>query len=307
MALDLAEPIDVTPAVLTSTTVTDSTPAWASGTTYAAGDMVQKDAADGKGRLWLSAAGSNIGHDPVTDDGTHWVDQGPTNDWAMFSDEGASIQSTATDLIDVNLQLGAADQLSYAFFVGLQGTSLQIIATDATDGEVYNTTFSLVSDSGIVEWFAWFSLPIERLSEKLVSDLPPLYSGLQLEILIAEAGATVGCAAVVMGLGRTIANTQWGVQIGRRDFSIFQDNDFGERVVVERGYRKTVVLTAVLDNTLVDDLAQILARFRATKALFVADPNFSSLAIWGFVKNFQVQIPGPAASFASLEFESATQ
>lgn len=305
MALDLAETIAVTPTVLTATDVTDATPIYNGATTYNLGDLVQKNTADGKGRLWKSAVGSNTGHDPVTDDGTHWADQGPNNVWAMFSDS-ATIQSTRTSLIDVTLQLGSTQRLNYAWFGNLSGASLQIICTDSLDGVIYNETFSLVSSSGIVDWWSYFALPIERLSEFLVSDLPPLYTGLSVEIKIAESGATVGCGACVLGLGRTLANTQWGVQISRRDFSLFQDDEFGGRTIVQRGYRKTLTLTGVLDNSLVDDLTQVLARFRATQALFVADPNFSSMAIWGFVKSFQVQVPGPAASFCSLELESAT-
>lgn len=304
--MDLAPPIDITRSLLTSSNVTTAEAAWSVGTTYAIGNLVNRDTLAGKGRAWKSRINSNLANDPATDDGTRWEDMGPTLPWQMFGDS-VTTQSTHADLIDVVIALPAAERLNYAWFGNLSGTSLRMIATDAIEGVIYDKTVSLVSDSGIDDWWKWFAYPIERLAEYLVSDLPPLYSGLTLEAKIAETGATVGCGAMVLGLGRSLGDTQWGVQIGRRDFTTFEDDAFGDRTVTVRGWRKTLTLTATMDNTRIDGLTRILADFRGIQALFVGSGDYASMTVWGFVKGFQIQVPGPAASFCSFEFESATQ
>ncbi len=54
--------------------------AYASGTTYAKDALVLGS----DNNIYQSVAGSNIGHDPTTDDGTHWVLTGQTVTWSWF-------------------------------------------------------------------------------------------------------------------------------------------------------------------------------------------------------------------------------
>ena len=96
MSLKFLKPVTITTAMLISSTRAETDhSAWASGTTYAAADRCISTTTH---RIYASVQGSNTNHNPTTDDGTWWIDVGPTNRWAMFDQTVGSITSQATPL-----------------------------------------------------------------------------------------------------------------------------------------------------------------------------------------------------------------
>jgi hypothetical protein len=296
----LVRPVQITTTIRTAGNAVTAEAAWSSGTTYAADALVNRDL-DGQGRAWKSLVNTNLNHDPATDDGTHWEDQGPTNPWLMHGDS-ATRQTTHADSLTETWALPATERVDTIWFGNLSGTSLRVVQTDAIDGVVFDETFSLVADSGIMDWYRWFFEPIERKDEYLVEVLGA-YSGSTIDLTLAEAGATVGCGAIVPGFSKVLGGTRWDLSLGLKDYSTFAENAFGDEVVVERAYKKTASFTTVLDNGYVDELFGLLARYRATPVLIVADPGFTRSAVWGLA-TFKVDVPGPAASFCSLDVRS---
>lgn len=114
---------------------------------------------------------------------------------------------------------------------------------------------------------------------------------------------TVGIGAVVLGFAKSLGNTRWDLALSIKDYSTFAENAFGDESPVQRPYKKTASFSTVLDNSYVDELATVLARYRATPVLIVADPGFTASAVWGLV-TFKVDVPGPAASFCTLDVRS---
>jgi hypothetical protein len=145
--------------------------------TYAADDIV----IDAVGHhAYQSLGGSNLGN--ALSDDTKWLDLGPDNRWKMF-DQSVQSQTTAEHEIHVTLAIpGRADTVSLQ---NVDAASARVILTDATDGVVYDQWLSLVSPSGITDWYAWFFTPIERVSTKTFTGLPP-YANATLEVILSD-------------------------------------------------------------------------------------------------------------------------
>lgn len=300
--MKLVRLIDVDDAVLVSSSVpeTDYTP-WSNATTYAAEARVRVVAANVH-LVFESADDGNVGHDPLTDDGTWWLEVGATNRWAMF-DGAVQSQTTHADSIDVDLLVpGRADVLA---LLNVSGATAQVTMTAPGAGTVFDQTYSLVSTSGIADWYAYFFEPIARLSDLPPITLPP-YAGATLSVTVSETGATVGVGALVFGLARDLGGTQWGAQLGITDYSVKQADEFGNLTVLERAYSKTANFTVNVDAGFVDTLLTQLAEYRAKPALWIGDEGYASSVIYGFFKDFNVEIAYPTVSVCTLELESLT-
>jgi hypothetical protein len=109
-------------------------PVYAAGTTYAAGREVYKLNADSETIYYRSMVGSNVGNDPETDDGTHWLPVADVTDddvsgyvFAPFiatdpadedSDGGAAIGEKVWSVCDANPRLPAGPGNVYDFVLG---------------------------------------------------------------------------------------------------------------------------------------------------------------------------------------------
>lgn len=147
------------------------------GHTYAADDFTIDPAAH---HLYQSLGSGNVGH--ALSDATKWLDLGPDNCWNMF-DQSVQSQTSAEHEIHVTLAIpGRADTVSLQ---NVDAASARVIMTDAVDGVVYDQWLSLVSPSGITDWYAWFFTPIERVSTKTFIGLPP-YANPTLEVILSD-------------------------------------------------------------------------------------------------------------------------
>lgn len=301
--MKIVRPMPVTDAVLTASNVpeTDHT-LWASGTTYAQGAKVRRVATDIH-LTFESAQGSNLGHDPLEDEtGEWWIPLGPTNRWAMF-DTVIQTQTTAADEIAVELALSG--RIDTVALQNVAGASVQVVMTDPVAGVVYDETYSLISTQGIVDAFTYCFEPIVRLRDLTLLDLPP-YGGATLEVTLAEAGQDVACGLLLVGLSRELGGTLYGATAGIRDYTTKATDEFGRISVVERAYSKRASFQLIVLNELVDSFQNLLADYRAVPTLYVGDGRFGSLAVFGFYREFNVEIAYPDRSLATLDIEGLT-
>lgn len=301
--MKLVRPLTVTEAVLVSSNVTEPEATWSALTTYGAGAACY-ELIDGVHQKFTSKAGGNLNHQPSLDTtATYWTANGPTNRWAMF-DGAVQTQTTGAESIAVTLDVPSSDRVDTVALLNVSGTSAHVTVTDAIDGVVYDETVSLVSPSGISDWYGYFFEPIARLGDLVLTELPP-YASATIGVTISEAGATVACGACVIGFSKNLGDTQWGGSLGIRDYSAKSEDDFGNLVVVERAYRRRAAFSVMLRMTFVDELMTLLPSYRATPALWIGSGALSSTAIWGFYKDFNVELSlPPDRALCSLELES---
>jgi hypothetical protein len=302
--MKIVRPITIADANLISSSVAENDyAAYNAGTTYGLGDRAIYVIAD---THWVieSLQAGNIGHTPTgaTTD-LWWLAIGYTNRWKMF-DGAIQSQTSAADEVVVSLA-SATERLDSVALFNIDCATAQVTVTDITDGLVYDETVSMTSPSGITDWYAYFFEPITRITDYVFTELPP-YLNATVEITLSNAGSTVLCGACVLGLSREIGGTQVGAQAGIQDYSVKQQDDFGNYTVLERAYNKRAVFQVKVENTLIDELQTILAGFRATPVVYVGDDNYASTMIYGFYKDFSVVISYQDVSILSIELEGLT-
>ena len=290
----------ITDSNMTSS-VAETEAAWASGTTYASGAVVRRTV-DGVHRRFTSVQNSNTGHDPATDaTGTWWTDEGPTNRWNMF-DQAIQTQTTDTDSIEISVELAATSRADTVAVLNVSATAAQVTVEDPVEGVVYDESFSLVSPSGITDWYAYFYEPIARVRDLVITDVPP-YAGATVTVALTESGATVACGALVVGFSKRLGDTQYGAQVGIIDYSRKSADDFGNYVITERAYAKKASFPVMVPRGAVDEVANLLADFRATPALYIGSDQYGATAIWGFYRDWSTVIAYPDRSLLSIELE----
>lgn len=267
------------------------------GTTYADGDIVISATTH---RTYESLVGSNLGN--ALTDTSKWTDIGPTNRWSMF-DGSVTSQTSNPESIEVTIQTtGRIDSVA---LLNVDAAEVTVTMTDSVEGVVFNETFSLVSPSGIIDWYAYFFEPIERLADLYVGDMPP-YAGAEIDVVLDGAGSTAKCGGLVLGLSKQIGETIYGSGVGIIDYSRKTTDTFGNFSVVERAFSKRANFTVNVPIGLTDQVQVLLSRYRAEPIVYVGSDRFGATLVYGFYKDFNVEIENPSYSVCNLQIEGLT-
>lgn len=270
---------------------------WASGTSYDVGDIVS--VLGNTQRRYESLIDYNQGNDPVDDDGTNWLDLGATNRWRMF-DGGSSTRTTNADTIEVTIQGSGIVNGIAAFNVEAQ--TAQVIVTDATDGEVYNETVSLTDNSNVSDWYFYFFDPVVYTRDFVLLDLP-VYQSSEIEVIFDNTGADAECGLLILGNQRPLGTTLYGSSVSIRDYSRKETDDFGNFTVLQRRFSKLVDYDVVIDPSRVTSVQQTLARLRATPAVYIGNQELSETIVYGYYRDFNINLANFAQAEATIEVE----
>ncbi len=242
---------------------------------------------------------------------TYWIEVGATNRWRCF-DQSISSQTTNADtIVNVITAEGIVDSV---VFLNVDAVSYTITQTDITDGVVVNTTGSLVADSGILDWWAWSFEPVIRITDKVISGLLP-YANSAVSITLTDTGGTPKCGGMIVGLSKDVSyvsdagnhvGTELGIKVGTQDYSVKQRSDFGDYTILERGFSKRANWSVFVESTYVDALQNLLASYRATPVVYVGSGDYGSSIIYGFYKDFDVDIAYHTKSVCTISLEGLT-
>ena len=254
-------------------------------------------------RIYESLQASNLARYPLlASSSTWWVYVGDTNRWKMFD---ASVSSQTSNLTTIDVTLAASGRINSVVLLNVSAASAQITMTDPTDGVVYDVTTSLISDSGILDWYAYFFEAIERVVDLATTSLPP-YTNASIRIVLTDTGNTVLCGACILGLSKDIGSTQYGLSVGIQDYSIKQRDTFGNYTILERAFNKRADMTVWVQNQLVDKLQALLAQYRAAPIVYIGEATFGSTIVYGFYKDFTVSIAYHTVSICTISLEGLT-
>lgn len=295
----IIRPVTVTDSVLDSSNIPeDDYSEWAVGTTYADGDKVIVLSTH---RIYESLVGSNLGNDPVTDDGTNWLDIGATNRWRAF-DDTITDQAQATTTITYSFDPQSLVN-SIALF-NLDATEVEVTVTDPSEGVVYDETVSL-SDNGAVDgWWGYFFQPIVRKSEIALFDLPN-YASATLDVTInTVTGDTAKVGQIVFGNQTSLGLTTYGTSIGIQDYSTKDTDAFGNVVITKRRFAQLVDYDVKVVTSSVRNVQKILSEYRSTPIVFsgTEDGSYGDL-VYGYYRSFGINISTPSYSDATIEVE----
>lgn len=285
----------MTPARLVSTNVVEENPAWGVGTTYAKDDLVY----EGLLGVYKSLIDTNIGNQPSASP-LEWVRIGPSNIWAMF-DQSVSTQTNSPAPITVVVDTGLINSIA---FINVVCNSITVSITDGASGPViYNQTKSL--SSPITSWYDYFFADLEFKSNIVFTDIP-LYSNSRATITFNGAG-NLSVGEMIFGKLLYLGATQYGMSAGIIDYSVKDTDAFGNTILTQRVFRKTINPQLWVDNLNHNKVQKLLYSLRATPAVWIAtddDTYNESALIYGFYKDFYTEIAYPTVSICKLEIES---
>jgi hypothetical protein len=297
----IVEPIAITDAALLASNVSETLyPPYDPGYVFAQGDRVSVVGPETH-QVYESLIDGNMGNTPSTSP-TKWIYVSTTNPWLMF-DLSVTSQTINEDSIEVTIQ--ASGRVSCIALMNISALEAHVVMTDAIDGVFYDQTHSLVSTFGINNWHDYFFNPVVRLQDLILTDLP-LYTSPIVTVTLSAPGEAVKCGAFILGQGITVGDTLFGASVGIQDFSVKQQNEFGDYFIVKRAFRKIGSFPVRVKAQRVDMLQNLLARRRSTPTLYVGTGEYASTTILGFFKEVSTTLNYPTESDLSIEIEGLT-
>lgn len=303
--MKVISPTTITPAMLVSSTAAEpsgSDPAaWNSGTAYVAGDYCHL--ASTHKVYYCLVANTNFSPDVnLTGATPKWLEYSATNRWKMFDEEVDSV-TAATSPLTVVIKPGQVTGLS---LLGLSGTAASVSMKDQTGGSVVYTASKSLDGTIITDWYDYFFEPYAQLDSWVLTDLQP-YSACEITVSVTGTGtvsAGVLTAGTVYDLGTTLA----GVTVGIADYSTKTTDLYGRTTIVPRKYAKTMDARLHLNSTQLNKVQRLLASLRTTPCVWIGSSLdvYAPTVIYGFYKDFSLEIPYADMTMCSLQIEGLT-
>lgn len=277
--------------------------AWVSSGSYSIGDRVIRTQTHRVYRCKVAHSGSTT---PPELDPTRWEDIAPTNRWAMF-DNVVNTQSTALSSMTVTIAPGIVNGLA---MIELQGREVEVVMREGvgspTGPIVYQRTVDLEL-SEVYDWFTYFFEPFLQRRSVVLLDLPPYGNG---EITVTLTGAgEVKMGGLIVGAVYAFGATQYNATAGIRDYSRkITNEDTGVVSLEQRKFSKRLKAKLKVPAGAVNSLQQILIDLRATPTIWVGDDTgeYEALTVFGFYRDFELDVAYPTASYYTLDVEGMT-
>jgi hypothetical protein len=298
--MKVIKPTTVTPAMILSTNVVEAYAAWSAATTYSKDQKVDY----GEG-YYNSLVNSNLNNIPDVVDSTFWEFIGPDNKHAMFDGQVSTATTKATSPMIVTIAPGIVNSLA---MIDLVGTSVTITMTEGAGPTVYTKTIGL--DGSIVfDWFTYFFNPFVQLAEVVLTDLPPYATG-RITMTLSGGGA-VAIGELLVGIVYALGDEgmEQGATVGIIDYSRKDtDNNTGVTTFTRRAFSKRMSGQFLLNNGQLNAVQRILADIRAVPSVFIGSESldYSPLIVYGFYRDFSIDIAYPTKSFCRIEVEGLT-
>lgn len=236
MDFNIIAPMPVTDVELVGSNIAeDDHPVWDAGTTYGLGDRVISLVTH---RIYESVQPGNLGHDPVSDDGTWWLDlQLSTNRWSAFDNRRSNKASRADEITYSIVPTRDCDAIS---LFGLTAGAVQIAVRDGGT-LIYDQSFVLADTGHVVSMYTYFFGGIFYARQKVLNGFPG-YIGHQIDITISAPGAVAEVGHIVLGRNHILGTVMDGAEIGHVSHSRKEFDQFGDELLIKRGSTRKVTV-----------------------------------------------------------------
>jgi hypothetical protein len=254
-------------------------------------------------------ATASVNLNKVVTNTAYWLDAGYDNRWDMFDQSITSQTAQAGDIVVV---FSASQRIDSIVGLNCAANTAKVAMTDKTTGKVvYSATANLISSSNIQDLYRYLYEPIVQMPEFIVDEIPLGISNNSVITVTFSSGGTTKVGGLVFGLSKDIGVTEWGAKVGTVDYSLKTKDDFGNYVITPRAFSKKGDFTVQVPTASVDFLQNMLAQFRATPVVYIGSNSgnrtqFNSTIIYGFYKDFSIDISYNAFSVCSLSVEGLT-
>jgi len=220
----------------------------------------------------------------------------------------------------IQTQVSKAEKITYTItpgdvvdgiaFFNLQGTSIDIVVTDTTEGEVYSESIDLVLTTNVIDGYTYCFAPILTIKHTVKTDIPP-YVNATIEITInAESvSETAKVGEIVLGKVREFGSTQYGAGFDIVDYSTKETDEYGDFYITERAFSKRVPLDVIVENLYIGYLKQTLEEYRATPVVCIPTEAANlqgPFLTYGYYRTARTVVTYPNYSILTIEWEGLT-
>ena len=194
---------------------------------------------------------SSASNAPVIGGNTEWLDLGATNQHAMF--DGFNNNRTVADVgEDIEISVTPSGRARYLYLTGLRNAASITVEEETLAGVQSTTTIDLLKSRNPVGAWSWLmdvTGDDRYYSRSVAIQLPGQYYQPQLNITISSAASPAECAQCIIGLGFELGPTEWDAEAEIKDFSTFEQNDFGVTTLVPRQNTRKLRGTIWIEST----------------------------------------------------------
>ncbi|SDB04057.1 hypothetical protein SAMN05660653_00189 [Desulfonatronum thiosulfatophilum] len=230
-----------------------------------------------------------------------WAEVGATNQWKMF-DRFVNSQSVGELGQPIEIEIDASSCDGLAMFA-LDGDRVEIELTNLSTGTVeVEKDVDLRLDMS-TSWWEYFFLPYEWRNDLLLR-FPVWFNAKILVRIHPNPSSRAKVGQVIVGQSRYIGMTQFGASVGIQDFSRKETDEDGLTTLKQGNWAKRMSLDLEVDSGSVDAVQRIFAGMRGIPVVIQgnnSDSGYESLLAYGFVREFDLVIPGPAYSRCALD------
>jgi len=298
--MKVVPPKTITDAILISSSAPENDHTeWSAATAYATGDYCMVAATHTIYKCLVAHTNAPPASN-VSGTTPKWYEVGKTNRWRMFDDTVSSV-TTASESLEVVLDVSMCDTVALFNVIGYEVT---FEVTDDNDVVMSSSTASLLVDS-YVDWADIFFTEPEFSGNVL--RVIPVSFGTKLKITITNPGGTVSCGHCVIGRGKYLGKSRYGIQLGLTDYSKKTTNDYGETYLSQGDFANTAecdVWVSPKDRTKVKSL---LSSLRATSVVWHLDnadeTSDSDMIVFGFYEDFSLVVQGPTVVGCNISIQ----
>jgi len=295
--MQIIPPVDVSDFNLTSSNIPENdAQVWANNATYGAGETVLY-----LHNVYESLEAANTGNLP-DQSSDKWLLLGASNRYKAF-DRRISDPAVKADKISYTISHSGLAINSVSAF-GLEAASITIEINDPIDGLVYSNTVDLIDNSAVIDWFTYFFAPIGlKTLEVVLTDLPP-YGTASTTVTVSNPGLDAKVGQIALGQAIELGIVLYGTSISIEDYSRKERDQFGNAVIVERGFAQTVDFDLKVPTLGARRVQNLLAKYRTTPVVWNGTKDASyGVNVYGYYRRFDINLSAPEVSDATIEVE----
>jgi hypothetical protein len=299
MTLRILQPQSITAANITASNVALET-LWVAGT-YALGDQRRKD-----DMLWEVSAATTT--QTPSADATDWFSLGPANRYRAFDqqvgiDQYRVIETLTENADTITYTLDGLGQIMGFGFFGVDASSIRIVASIDTPGDVLDLTYNMQDATQYNGSFWRWVFLLKSVETKYINLAAYVQSGATVEITIDNTGNTARVGSIVMGVVNSFGKMQKGASRSIRSRSI-KKTDGTLTSLLRRLPSASIRYDVFLADYRADAFWQLMDALDGVAAVFAGPDNQPDLATYGFHTNVKTTAEVNGFTYVDIEVES---
>lgn len=296
----ILKPVDITPAMVSSTNVpVNDFAAWNSATSYTVGTKVIRTTTNKIYRNLIAGVNATL----PENDASRWADEGYVNAYKMI-DALSSTQTSQTNNVIFTVNVGQS--ISSLAFINLVGEELRILATDNGTTTIYDKTISLDATQ-VTSYYEWFFEPFVQKSDHIELDFPEVITQPVITITLSGSG-TVKMGRFVCAKAYEIGEMQYGAGISIKDYSIKTTDVNNVVSLTKKDNVKLMSFKLEIGQAETNRINKLLRQLLSIPCVFVgvSSDSYEYTVAHGFFQTFRVVISFPGLNYCELDIEELT-